>query len=354
MLASGAEFQLVGTFNQWQDGTAIESATEWASASGYGTYLDLLHAAATLPPPPSSRARIGRSGPRWCRRDRILRDDERRGDSRARPPVPRNRLHGRRQRPALRQIAQEYRDCYGPSWGAFRERTRPAAGSRDYFSPGADGYFSYFGAAAGARRPATTPTTSGTWRIYVLNSNCTKIGGCQSGSPQETWLRSDLRAHPSACIGAYWQSPRFSSGRFGDDVRDQAVLAGPVQRTARSSSSPAMTATTSGLSPLTPTGRSIDPVRDPRVHRRHRRRRPYALRGRLDRATRGGTDASFGVLRLTLHPTGYEWQFRLDGQGPVRRRGARELPLIRGHPDDRRAARDGDSGGAGQPPRSWM
>jgi acid phosphatase len=43
MKASGAQWQLVTTFNEWGEGTAVESATEWASASGYGSYLDALH-----------------------------------------------------------------------------------------------------------------------------------------------------------------------------------------------------------------------------------------------------------------------------------------------------------------------
>ena len=43
MVASGARFQLITTFNEWGEGTSVESATEWASASGYGAYLDLLH-----------------------------------------------------------------------------------------------------------------------------------------------------------------------------------------------------------------------------------------------------------------------------------------------------------------------
>lgn len=43
MIASGAPFQLITTFNEWGEGTAVESATEWNSASGYGAYLDALH-----------------------------------------------------------------------------------------------------------------------------------------------------------------------------------------------------------------------------------------------------------------------------------------------------------------------
>jgi hypothetical protein len=43
MVGSGEPWQLVTTFNEWGEGTSVESATEWASASGYGAYLDVLH-----------------------------------------------------------------------------------------------------------------------------------------------------------------------------------------------------------------------------------------------------------------------------------------------------------------------
>lgn len=43
MVASQAKFQLVTTFNEWGEGTAVESATQWATG-GHGTYLDALHA----------------------------------------------------------------------------------------------------------------------------------------------------------------------------------------------------------------------------------------------------------------------------------------------------------------------
>jgi hypothetical protein len=43
MVASGARFQLITTFNEWGEGTAVEPAAEWQSPSGYGAYLDALH-----------------------------------------------------------------------------------------------------------------------------------------------------------------------------------------------------------------------------------------------------------------------------------------------------------------------
>ena len=44
MVASNAPWQLVTTFNEWGEGTAVEGAQEWPSPSGRGAYLDALHA----------------------------------------------------------------------------------------------------------------------------------------------------------------------------------------------------------------------------------------------------------------------------------------------------------------------
>ena len=45
-VASREPWQLVTTFNEWGEGTAVESAADWESASGYGAYLDVLHGSA--------------------------------------------------------------------------------------------------------------------------------------------------------------------------------------------------------------------------------------------------------------------------------------------------------------------
>jgi hypothetical protein len=43
MVASGADWHLVTSFNEWGEGTSVEAAEEWAAPSGHGTYLDVLH-----------------------------------------------------------------------------------------------------------------------------------------------------------------------------------------------------------------------------------------------------------------------------------------------------------------------
>ncbi len=45
MNSTALPWQLVLTFNEWGEGTSVEAAQEWATPSGYGAYLDALHAA---------------------------------------------------------------------------------------------------------------------------------------------------------------------------------------------------------------------------------------------------------------------------------------------------------------------
>src|SRR5207249_3813098 len=40
--------------------------------------------------------------------------------------------------------AANYAQCYDPSWGRHKTRTRPAPGNHDYHTSGATGYFDYF------------------------------------------------------------------------------------------------------------------------------------------------------------------------------------------------------------------
>ena len=43
MVNTNEPLQLITTFNEWGEGTAVESAQEWFSDSGYGSYIDALH-----------------------------------------------------------------------------------------------------------------------------------------------------------------------------------------------------------------------------------------------------------------------------------------------------------------------
>jgi hypothetical protein len=114
---------------------------------------------------------------------------------------------------------------YHRSWGRFLSRTRPAPGNHEYETPGATGYFRYFGSRAGSRTRGYYSFDLGAWHIVALNSNCGEVGGCGPSSPQSRWLADDLYRHRrQACTLAYTHHPRFSSGNEHGNWRELRYL----------------------------------------------------------------------------------------------------------------------------------
>lgn len=117
---------------------------------------------------------------------------------------------------------REFEECYAPTWGRHRDRTRPAPGNHEYNTAGAAGYFDYFGVRAGDAGKGYYAYDLGAWRVYSLNSNCAFVA-CDGSSAQLAWLRADLAANPRECTLAYWHAPRYSSGRHGNDSSTDAL-----------------------------------------------------------------------------------------------------------------------------------
>ena len=199
-----------------------------------------------------------------------------------------------------------YQASYGPTWGRFRDLTRPAAGNHEYATPGAAGYFAYFGAAAGEPGKGWYSFDLAGWHVVVLNSNCSAVGGCGAGSPQLRWLEADLAAHAGVCTLAAWHHPRFSSGLHGDDLRSapfwealyragaDVILTGHDHDYER-------------FAPQDPSGRA-DPRRGLRqfvVGTGGKDLRPFP-RVRPNSEARNAD--TFGVLKLTLRPGSYDWE----------------------------------------------
>jgi hypothetical protein len=204
----------------------------------------------------------------------------------------------------------EYEQCYGPTWGRHKERTRPATGNHEYALGNADGHFQYFGEAAGDPGAGYYSFNLGTWHVIVLDTgdHC-EIVACAAGSAQEQWLRSDLAANDAFCTIAIWHDPLFTSGapassarfllpfwralyEFGADV----IVNGHEHNYER-------------FGPQTPDGL---------LNRNHGVRQFVVGTGgnghrSIDtpRATHSevADDATYGVIRLTLHPGGYDWEF---------------------------------------------
>ena len=111
-----------------------------------------------------------------------------------------------------------YAECFDPTWGRHLDRIRPAPGNHDWELGTLDAYRDYFGDAA--RNEDGDPWYAyalGSWQVIVLDSDCTRVGGCDPGSAQGRWLADTLAASDAVCTLAIWHHPRFSSGTHGSD-----------------------------------------------------------------------------------------------------------------------------------------
>lgn len=209
--------------------------------------------------------------------------------------------------------SQENFACYDKNWGRAKSRTRPAPGNHEFHSSGATPYFDYFGSAAGDPANGYYSYELGSWHIIVLNSECKDVGGCEAGSRQEKWLRADLAAHPVACTLAYWHKPLFSSGgAHGNDpeikplwqalydANADVVLNGHDHDYER-------------FAPQNPDGAadSARGIREFVVGTGGKSHRPFKD-PQPNSEVRDAT--AYGVLKLTLRPNAYDWQF-LPEQG---------------------------------------
>src|SRR5436309_1180013 len=61
--------------------------------------------------------------------------------------------------------AADYTNCYEPTWGRHKARTRPAPGNHEYLSPAAAPYFAYFGLHAGPAGRGYYSYNMGAWHI---------------------------------------------------------------------------------------------------------------------------------------------------------------------------------------------
>lgn len=201
---------------------------------------------------------------------------------------------------------EQFEKCYGESWGRFKERTHPIPGNHEYNTPGAPAYFAYFGASAGEPDKGYYSYDVGTWHVIALNSEI----DTGENSPQVEWLRADLQAHPALCTVAMLHRPLFSSGPHGNDGSGDKTR--PLWDVLYEN--------------------NVDLVLTGHDHS-YERFAPQNPAGEPDEArgirefvvgTGGGVPSPFtgikpnsekrivgpfGVLKLTLHPAGYDWDF---------------------------------------------
>ncbi len=201
---------------------------------------------------------------------------------------------------------EQYMASYDPSWGRVKELTFPSVGNHEYLTADAAGYFQYFGDVAGDPSKGYYSFDLGNWHFVVLNSNCSRAGGCSAGRPQEKWLREDLAAHPTACTLAYWHHPLYSSGKIGgrtwtqdiwqalQDYGADVVLNGHDHNYERFAPQDA-------YGNYDPTG-----LREFVVGTGGKN---YTTLGTPQPNSEVFESGTYGVLRLDLQPTSYSWEF---------------------------------------------
>ena len=199
--------------------------------------------------------------------------------------------------------AAQFANCYEPTWGRHKARTRPSPGNHDYYTAGASGYFGYFGDLAGPAGRGYYSYDLGEWHIVSLNSEIAR----DAASEQVAWLRSDVAATTKVCTLAYWHKPRFSSGKHGNDLTVQAfwdvlyaadadvVLTGHDHNYER-------------FAPQSPSG-ALDTARGLRQFVVGTGGRHLRTIGLLKPNSESRSFDTHGVLKLTLHAAGYDWQF---------------------------------------------
>jgi hypothetical protein len=217
-------------------------------------------------------------------------------------------------------------------WARLEPLAYPQVGNHEYAESEARGYFTYFAKRLAAIKQlpsyhgeAATVGKGwysfdlGAWHVVSLNSNCTKIpGGCDAGSPQETWLATDLAAHAAMPTVAVWHAPRYSCGGHTDAPNTQPMWAdlakGGVDFLVTGHShfyerwkplDAAGAASATGLTQFIAGSMGVE---------------PYDTCGFADlrEVAEAGGEAGAGVLFMTLAPDGgYCWEYRLTSDGSV-------------------------------------
>ncbi|MCS7256957.1 MAG: DNRLRE domain-containing protein [Thermomicrobium sp.] len=350
MVASGEPWQLITTFNEWGEGTAVESADEWASPSGFGVYLDILHTngqgsapspeptptatpapgptptpTATAPPASTDPVTVVAVGDVACDPSSSSWNNNNGTATACRHKYTAELA--KRLAPtyvlALGDLQYEdgaldkFQRSYDPTWGQLKAITKPVPGNHEYQTSGAAGYYDYFGPLAGDRTKGYYAFDLGkNWIAIAINSNCSKVGGCGVGSPQYQFVQSVLEAnrgknvlvflhHPYWTTGNYYGQYKSSLGdlyRLFDQYGVDLSLAGHDHNYQRFAIQNADSVCNTGSVRHFVVGTGGKNVYDADVH---------AADEPCDEVR---IDNAYGVLKLALYPDHYEWAFvREDG-----------------------------------------
>lgn len=195
----------------------------------------------------------------------------------------------------------DYLKYYQPTWGKFFSKTYPVPGNHEYLTPGASGYFEYFGKRAGDPSKGYYSFDLGSWHLVALNTNsgCSAVP-CGGDSEQVRWLREDLTRNRHRCVLAYWHHPRFSSGSGHGDFRGADALWKTLAQFGAD-------VVLNGHEHFYERYEPIDGVREFIVGTGGKSHYSVTDSPRAHSEVRNVD--TYGILALTLRPGGYDWKF---------------------------------------------
>jgi len=217
---------------------------------------------------------------------------------------------------------QAFLNSYDLSWGKVKDITRPVVGNHEYeittddatgvgtgcddSNANAAGYFNYFSSLAGNPGQGYYDYFIGDWHLIALNSNCDDAGGCDRLSPQGQWLKGRLEQYPNVCTLAYWHIPLFSSG--GRDELNSRGLWQVLYEHGADIILNAHDHIYERFVPQRPDG-TADLVRGMRQFTVGTGGANFTSLVTVAANSEVRNANTYGVLKLTLHPTTYDWQF---------------------------------------------
>ena len=204
----------------------------------------------------------------------------------------------------------EFTRCYDATWGRHRSRTTPVPGVHDFIPPNAQGYFNYFGPIAGDPTKGYYSYNYGAWHVIIINDICTSsagVNGCTATSAEGQWLQADLAANPTTCTVAIWHQPLYSSTTSAVttamrtfwqilyNARADLVINGHAHNYER-------------FAPQDPNGNLdlTNGLREFVVGTGGESLQAFTTSAPNSEVRNSST---YGVLKLTLHATSYDWQF---------------------------------------------
>jgi len=216
---------------------------------------------------------------------------------------------------------EDFESYYEYTWGTEKARTKPSPGNHEYVGGSTPqygrGYFDYFGAVAAQSNGGSYSYNLGEWHIVSLNTGkCYgsaeadgSIPRCGPGDSMIEWLKRDLAANGAQCTLAYFHHPRYSSGiehgsepgytkaiwdaLYADNA--EVVVSGHDHDYER-------------FAPQDPEGK-LDEERGIRQFVVGTGGRSLRGFGEIEANSKVRNSDTYGVIKFTLKPGSYDWDF---------------------------------------------